>query len=182
VADVKPSSGAALDHVAISVADVDAKMKELSAAGARIIEAAHDVPGVYRTGTVQDPWGIAIEIVHDTDHLGFHSVHLRASEPVTTLRWYVEAFGGELGKFKGKIDGVRYGPMWLLATKGAATPSEGHAIDHVAWGTPNIRETVVHLESNKVTFISQSLTPAGSGPANAFMRGPDGARVHIVQR
>src|SRR5437867_3598885 len=101
VDNVKPSAGAALDHIGLSFANVDEAMKTLVAAGARVVQPARDVPGLYRTGTVEDPWGITLEIVQDPQHLGFHSVHLRAADPVATLRWYVEAFGGEPGNFKG---------------------------------------------------------------------------------
>ena len=35
--NAKPSAGSAIDHIGISVADVDAKMKELQAAGAKVV-------------------------------------------------------------------------------------------------------------------------------------------------
>src|SRR5580692_12929040 len=49
-ADAKPSSGGAIDHVAFSFPDVDAKMKEFQAAGIRIVTPAHDIPGLFKAG------------------------------------------------------------------------------------------------------------------------------------
>src|SRR5947209_5097548 len=45
-ADAKPSSGSAVDHVGFSFRDVDAKMKELEAAGVKIVTPVRDVPGL----------------------------------------------------------------------------------------------------------------------------------------
>src|SRR6187455_3228309 len=42
----KPSAGSAIDHVGFSVADLDAKMKELEAAGVKVTTPARDVPGL----------------------------------------------------------------------------------------------------------------------------------------
>src|SRR5712671_4451559 len=47
-ANAKPSSGSSIDHIGFSVADVDAKMKELEAAGATVVTPARDIPGLFR--------------------------------------------------------------------------------------------------------------------------------------
>jgi hypothetical protein len=31
------------------------------------------------------------------------------------LEWYQRMFGGEINKLKGRIDGILYGKVWLLA-------------------------------------------------------------------
>src|SRR5262245_62630958 len=45
-----PSAGSAIDHIGISVPDVDAKMKELQAAGATVTTTARTVAGVPKAG------------------------------------------------------------------------------------------------------------------------------------
>src|SRR5579864_4400965 len=37
----------------------------------------------------------------------------------------------------GSVDALKYGDVWILAEKGEAMPSEGHAIDHIGWRTHN---------------------------------------------
>src|SRR5262249_8616263 len=58
----QPSTGSALDHIGFSVADLDAKMKELEAAGVKIVNPTRDVPGLFKLAFVEDPWGTRIEV------------------------------------------------------------------------------------------------------------------------
>ena len=55
----QPSSGSALDHLGFSFADLDAKMKEFEAAGVKVVTPVRDVPGLFKFGFVEDPWGRA---------------------------------------------------------------------------------------------------------------------------
>ena len=65
-----PSADTAIDHIAFSVAD--------------------KAPGF-----MTDPWGVKIEILNDPQRRGFHHVHLRSTDPATSLKWYQQRFGGE---------------------------------------------------------------------------------------
>src|SRR6185295_17638410 len=56
-----PSAGGAIDHIGFSVADVDATMKALQAAGATLMTPAPVVPGLPKAGLLQDPFGVKIE-------------------------------------------------------------------------------------------------------------------------
>jgi catechol 2,3-dioxygenase-like lactoylglutathione lyase family enzyme len=96
----QPSTGSALDHLGFSFADLDAKMKELEAAGVKVVTPVRDVAGLFKLGFVEDPWGTRIEVVQDPDTLGLHHVHLRGPDPAAVLAWYKEKFGGEVGKLK----------------------------------------------------------------------------------
>ena len=62
-ATAKPSAGSAIDHIGFSVADLDAKMKEFEANGVKIVTPVREVPGLFKLGFVEDPWGTRIEIV-----------------------------------------------------------------------------------------------------------------------
>src|SRR5262245_4410069 len=133
-----PSEGSAVDHIGFSVPDVDAKAKEIEAAGGKVLSAPRDIPNLFRIAFVQDPFGIKIELVKDPDTPGFHHLHLRVPDPEATLKFYVDTFGGQRGKLKGQIDGIRYAnpDVWVLAQKGAdVPPSAGRAIDHIGWTT-----------------------------------------------
>ena len=48
-----PSTGSALDHLGFSFADLDAKMKELEAAGIKVTAPVRDVPGLFKLGFVE---------------------------------------------------------------------------------------------------------------------------------
>src|SRR5262245_54999647 len=66
-ATAKPSAGAAIDHIAFSVAD--------------------KAPGF-----ITDPWGVKIEVLNDPQLRGFHHVHLRSTDPAASIAWYQQRF------------------------------------------------------------------------------------------
>src|SRR5437868_3282137 len=181
----QPSAGSSLDHIGFSVSDLDAKMKELEAAGVKVVNPVRDVAGLFKIAFVEDPWGTRIEVVQDSEKLGLHHVHLRAADPSVALAWYVDKFGGKPGKLKGQIDGINYGGVWVLAQKGEAVPSPGHAIDHIGFRPRDLDHAVAGLKgkSVKVTNEPRSLTlPSGTTMHVAFIEGPDAVRIELVQR
>jgi len=136
-ATAQPSAGSTIDHIAFSVPDVDAKMKELAAAGVAVIPPVREMSGGMRLGVVEDPWGARIEVLQDRDRLGFHHVHLRAPDPQAALSWYQQRFGGERATLKGGVEGLKYGEMLVLVQKAETAPaaSAGRALDHVGWAS-----------------------------------------------
>jgi catechol 2,3-dioxygenase-like lactoylglutathione lyase family enzyme len=181
VDNAKPSAGSSIDHVGFSVADVDAKMKALEAAGAKVVTAAHDVPGLFKVGFIEDPWGVKIELVQDPETPGFHHIHLRVPDPEGSLKWYVASFGGERTKLKGRLDAVKYTnpAVWLLAQKGDdVVPSQGHAIDHLGWAVANVDGKVSELAARG----EKTTEPRPVRHLRvAFVDGPGGVRIEMVQ-
>jgi catechol 2,3-dioxygenase-like lactoylglutathione lyase family enzyme len=179
--NAKPSAGSAIDHVGFSVADVDATMKQLQAAGAKVITPARDVEGLFKVGFVEDPWGIKMELVQDPETPGFHHIHLRVADPEASLKWYVDTFGGERAKLKGRLDAVKYANpnVWLLAAKADdAGPSQGHAIDHLGWAVANVGAKVAELTAKGAKPTEPR---AVRNLSVAFVDGPGGVRIEMVQ-
>jgi catechol 2,3-dioxygenase-like lactoylglutathione lyase family enzyme len=181
----EPSVGSALDHIGFSFADLDAKMKELEAAGVKVVTPVRDVAGLFKLAFIEDPWGTRIELVQDPDTLGLHHVHLRAPDTAAALAWYKEKLGGESGKLKDRIDGLKYSGVWLLAQRGDATPSAGHAIDHIGWRTMNLNAKTAELKVQDVKVTTEP-TPlrlaSGTTLSYAYIEGPAGAKIELVQR
>jgi len=181
----KPSSGSVVDHIGFSVPDLDATMKNLEAEGAKVVTPARDVAGLFKLAFVEDPWGVRLEVVQDAAKLGLHHIHLRAPDPAAALAWYVDKVGGTIGKLKDRIDGINYGGVWVLAQKGETTPSQGTAIDHIGFRPLNVDTVVAGLKAKsvKVTTEPRPLTlPSGASMRLAFIEGPDGVRIELVQR
>jgi len=178
----QPSTGSTIDHLGLSVADVDAKLKELEAGGARAITASNDMPALFAGRFIQDPWGVKIELLKDPDMLGLHHVHLRVRDPEATLVWFQKMMGGERVK-SAKLDGLRYAALWLLAAdSGGETtaPSIDRAIQHIAWRVSNIAEA-------RTTLIGRGLKvgdprPSQGVPGFAFLEDPSGVRIEIIER
>jgi catechol 2,3-dioxygenase-like lactoylglutathione lyase family enzyme len=184
-ATAKPSMGSAVDHIGFSVPDLDATMKGLEADGAKISAPARDVPGLFKLAFVEDPWGVRIEVVQDAAKLGVHHIHLRAPDPGAVLKWYADTFGGTIGKLKDRIDGISYGGIWVLAQKGDTEPTAGHAIDHLGFRPVNVDAAVEALKAKnvKVTTEPRPLKLAsGVTMRLAFIEGPEGVRIELVQR
>jgi len=55
------SEGSVIEQLGFSVPDIEAKIRELQAANTKVIEPIKDVPGLYKTAVVEDPWGIRIQ-------------------------------------------------------------------------------------------------------------------------
>jgi catechol 2,3-dioxygenase-like lactoylglutathione lyase family enzyme len=181
----QPSTGSALDHIGFSVADLDAKMKAFEAAGVKVVSPAREVAGLFKLAFVEDPWGTRIEVVQDSEKLGLHHVHLRAPDAATTLAWYKEKFGGETAKLKDRLDGLRYSGVWLLVQRGEATPSDGHAIDHIGFRATDLSAKATELKAQNVKFTTEPrpLRLASGTMVNfAYVEGPAGAKIELVQR
>jgi catechol 2,3-dioxygenase-like lactoylglutathione lyase family enzyme len=181
-ATAQPSANTAIDHIGFSFADLDAKMKEWEAAGVKVVTPLRPVPGLVKIGFIEDPWGVKIEVVQDTETLGFHHIHLRSPDPAASLAWFKQRFGGGTAKLKNMIDGLKYGDVWVLFAKGDVTPSVGHALDHVGWRVTNLDKTLDNLKGIKVL---QGVTPLqlATGPVRfSFVEDPAGTKIELVQR
>lgn len=180
-----PSEGSVVDHIGFSVPNLDGAMKVFQTEGVKIVAAVRDVPGLFKLAFIEDPWGAKIEVVQDSDKLGFHHVHLRAPDPAATLAWYSQQFGGKTGKFKDRIDGIDYSGVWLLIQRGETTPSQGHAIDHIGFRPIDLEKSVAAMKGRNVKFTTEP-RPLTLGDGTvvhlAFAEGPDGVRIEMVQR
>lgn len=179
----KPSVGSVIDHIGFSYADLDARMQALATSGAKILTPTRDVPGLFTLAFIEDPWGTKIEMVQDSEQLGFHHVHLSVPDPASVLRWYEEAFGGARTSLKGRVDGLRYGGVWLLAAKSAEgqtpAPSAGRAIYNIAWSVPSVDDAVAVLRGKglRVTVEPRSLPTV----RYAFVEDPQGVLIEFIQ-
>jgi catechol 2,3-dioxygenase-like lactoylglutathione lyase family enzyme len=181
--NAQASTGSTIDHLGLSVADLDAKMKELEAGGAKVVTPAKDTLGLFKAEFIDDPWGVKIEVLTDPELLGLHHVHLRVRDPEATLTWFQQMMGGERAKLKGRLDGLRYGSVWLLASNSggeSTAPSVDRAIQHIAWRVSNIDEARTKLMSLGLK-VSDS-RPSKDVPGFAFLEDPNGVRIEIIQR
>jgi catechol 2,3-dioxygenase-like lactoylglutathione lyase family enzyme len=190
-ADAKPSAGSAVDHLGFSFADLDTKMKELAAAGIKVVTSPREEPGLFKFAFVEDPWGTRIEVVQDPELLGLHHLHIRAANPEEVFSWLLAKFGGVRTKFKGSVDAVKYSPagfsaVWILVQRGDAEPSENHAIDHLSWrSTGPLSKTIDDLRAQNVTVLNEPrpLSLPNGPPVNiAFIAGPAGVKIEMVER
>lgn len=181
-----PSVGSGVDHIGFSFPDLAARMASFEAAGIRIIEPLREVDGLFKLAFIEDPWGTKIEVVEDTEWLGFHHLHLRSHDPAATLDWYENVFAGERDSLKGRIAGLRYGTVWLFVSghEGELAPTEGRAFDHLGWQFPDLRAAAEEIRAKGVEFTMEPrpfTNPLGEDMLISFVVGPDGVRIEIVQ-
>jgi catechol 2,3-dioxygenase-like lactoylglutathione lyase family enzyme len=180
-----PSHGSAIDRMALSFADLKARMRALDGSGARVVTPLTDLAGLYTSAVIEDPWGARIEVVEDPETIGFHHVHLQVPDLDRSRRWYVEKFGATPGTYKGRLDGITCGGMWVLMDRGAAEPSRGHTIDHVGWRMADLKATAADLKTKGVTFTTEP-QPGPSGPHApvllSFTEDPWGVKIELLQR
>lgn len=191
MANALPSAGSAVDHLGFSVTDIDATFRGFAAAGVKVTSPVRELPGIFKIGFIEDPWGTRIEVVQDPDLLGLHHIHMRGPDPEAVFTWLLAKFGGERTKLKGQLDAVRYraagfSDMWILVARGDATPSEGHAIDHIGWrSTGPLAGTINGLRDKQVQVLTEPRPlPLPNGPTINFsyVAGPAGAKIELVER
>jgi len=185
------SQGSVIEHLGFSVTDLDAKMLELAAINTKVVEPVKNVPGLYKTAVIEDPWGTQIQLVQDPELLGFHHVQLRMTDTEAGYAWLLDKFGGERTKLKGQLDSVKYSgggfsTVYVLIARGESVASQGRAIDHLGWrSTAAINDTKAMLEGKQVQLTSEPrpLTlPNGPGANFFFITAPGGFRIEIVER
>ena len=199
VFDSRPTLGTSqrtgIDHISFSYADLTTKMAELESVGVRGSgvrlqrfadgSTLRDVPGLFKYGFIFDPWGTRIEMVEDADTLGFHHIHLSATDPAATLTWYQEMFGGESARLRDRLDGLRLGDIWLLAMSAEGTPAAtaGRALAHIAFSVATFDSAAARMRRDGVAFLEEPATPEGgrTSAKRAFIRGPDNVSLAVVE-
>ncbi len=188
--------GTGVDHIAFSVADLEARMRELEAvgvggAGVRLQRFADgstfsDTAGPFRLAFIFDPWGTRIALVEDRDKLGFHHVHLSAADPAATMAWYRDVLGGVPARLAGQVDGLRFDDAWLLVSgheDGLPASTEGRTLDHLGFSVADLDEAAPAMREQRVEFEAPPAVPDNgrSDAARAFIAGPDNVRVAVVE-
>ena len=190
------SQGTGVDHIGFSFRDLTAKMAELEAVGVRGSGVRlqrnpdgstwRDVPGLFKLAFIFDPWGTRIELVEDPETLGFHHVHLNATDPEATLAWYRDVMGGEPASLKGRLDGLRFDGVWFLVSRnseGVPGTTVERAIDHIAFVVDDLDPAAAELRRQGVAFEQEPAVPEGgrTSARRAFLAGPDNVRVAVVE-
>ena len=179
------SEGSSVNHIGFSFEDLDAKVEELRAAGVKITAEPREL-GPIKFGFVEDPWGTRIEVMQDPETLGFHHIHLMGTNPTEILDWYQNALGGERTRYAGMLDALKYGDVWLLAQRSREemAPTQGRAVDHLGWGVADMEADAKALKEKGVTFTMEPrpFNRPEVAVAIAFVEGPGGVRIELVQR
>jgi len=182
------SQGSGVDHIGFSFPDLAAKMQSFEKAGVKIVTPMRDAPGLFKLGFVEDPWGTRIEVVEDPEHPGFHHIHLRSADPDAALKWYQNVFGGETDSLKGRLNGLRYGTVWLLVTQlgegQQLAGTQGRSIDHLGFAFADLDAAAADMKKKGIVFQAEPrpfTNALGQNMKISFVVGPDNVRIEVVQ-
>ncbi|MBI3737176.1 VOC family protein [Candidatus Sumerlaeota bacterium] len=177
-----PSDGSTIDHIGFSFPDLDAKMKEFEAAGIKILQPARAM-GKIKFGFIVDPNGVKIEVMQDPDLIGFHHVHIHVTDTDATVKWFADTFGGEAVKYGGVLPSVKYSNMWVITQKfpKEKAPTEGRAVDHIGFREDELDKTAIDFKAKGIKFSSDPAPFRDTGAKIAFIEGPSGIKIELVQ-
>ena len=127
-------AGGTLDHVGITVVDVDKKVKELQAAGARVAKVQGKKHGSIKSVVMEDPWGVRVELLQNSTPGVLHHVHLNVRDPQVALKQMEATFGGH-AEYSGKrLQALRYGGVRIYADDvQKPLPDDAHRNHSVMW-------------------------------------------------
>lgn len=122
----------------------------------------------------------------------YDHIHLRSPDPSKTAQWYHRMFGAKIvdtpqPSGPNRVDLDLSGVMVLIA--GALPPGEElqgsgdlhYGLDHFGLRVDNLREAVADLKSKGAEFVVEPRTTP-TGVKIAFVRGPEGVRIELVER
>ena len=189
------TQGTGVNHISFSMPDLAAKMDELEAAGVYgsgvRLQRRPDgstweaVPGWFKAGFIFDPWGTRIELLEDPEQVGFHHIHLSATDPAATLAWYRDVLGGDAVSMSGR-DAVQFGDIFVLAMhhgEGVPATTEGRAIDHIAFAVSDLDDVASDMRGQGVAFDEAPMVPdnARASAKRAVIAAPDNVKLALVE-
>lgn len=116
--------------------------------------------------------------------LPYDHIHLNVPEPAEAFDWYMKNIGGAVQDEA--PNRIMYGStrfMFLRSKDGQ--PSQGSAVDHIGWRVKDLNAKVTELKDKGATIETEPrpLTlPNKTTIHFAYVAGPSGARIELVQR
>ena len=96
-------------------------------------------------------------------------------------------FGGERRSLKGRLEGLLYGTVWVLATKadGQVEPTTGRSFDHVGFSVSDLDAAAEEMNRHGVEWLSEPSAAThpvtGQAMKYSFFLSPEGVRIEVVE-
>ena len=151
------------------------------------------------------PDGVLVEI-NSANTRAFIHVHLYSDAPLCAADWYVNHFGAvsrtgaqrtgpcevpfaapsePLGVIRSPAATVRIGEVNLIIyprqRPGPLVSSRGHAVDHIAFGVPDLKGTLERLRKSAVRVLEEPHPFGNSQTAAAMIEGPDSIAIELIE-
>jgi len=143
--------------------------------------------GCSKLGFVEDPWGTAHRgRAGHGEARAAPRAPARERDPAAILAFYKERFAGDAAKLKDRLDGLKLsGRVAPRAARRRRAEAKGTPIDHIGFRTSDLAAKTTELKAQSVKFTTEPrpLKLASGAVVNfAYLEGPAGAKVELVQR
>jgi catechol 2,3-dioxygenase-like lactoylglutathione lyase family enzyme len=172
-----PSAGSVIDHIGVTVPDLQPFIEKLAKTGYKSFRPiAGAVPGNDRL-MIDGPDGVRIELTEDSSNyaaLEFDHIHFYTSQPKEMQAWYAKNFAARPGRGD-KADSSNLGQTALFWSHAdAAAPTAGRAIDRLSLEIKGLEAFCKNLTDNGVKLDS----PPGK---SVFLTDPWGTRIELTE-
>lgn len=123
--------------------------------------------------------------------LAFDHVHLRSSDPEATAAWYERVLGAEV--IRGEAGGrprldLRLGGLTLFigpvspdGPTGEAPRAPYRGLEHLGFAVDDVAQALAAARAHGAE-VALEVTEARPGVHIAFLRGPEGVSIELLQR
>src|SRR3954452_9905726 len=177
------SAGTVVNHVALTVQDVQDTVVRWKAAGVPVELGRNRTDQAY----VTTPDGLRVEILENKNQkfqVQSHHVHFWVPEATIAdiQAWYAKTFGAQSsvrGRNKSAdIPGVN---LTFSKTDQPMVPTKGRVLDHIGFDVTDLQAFIKKLEATGIK-LDRPYTKQNSGAALAFIHDPWGTSIELNER
>jgi catechol 2,3-dioxygenase-like lactoylglutathione lyase family enzyme len=175
-----PSVGSAIDHLAFHVPDLQPFVDRIAKTPFKTFHPEGDELRLM----VDGPDGVRIEMIEDSSMYAsqeFHHIHMYSAQAKEMQEWYVKNLGGR-SRAPENADMVQFpGTMLRFQQAGAAVPTAGRAVDHIAFEVKDLDGFCKKLTDNGVKLDSAPHAVPELKASVAVLTDPWGTRIELME-
>jgi catechol 2,3-dioxygenase-like lactoylglutathione lyase family enzyme len=179
-APMGPSAGSAIDHIGITVPDLQPFEERLAKTS---YKSSKPTEGGDRL-LIEGPDGVRVELIEDNSMFAdkqFSHIHFHTAQPKDMQAWYAKNFGARPAPGDNADSSLLAGATLTFTQAESAVPTVGRAIDHIGFEVKGLEAFCKALTDGGVKLDSPYHSQPELKLATAFLTDPWGTRIELTE-